>query len=75
MNRLDGRREAKLRYLDAEFEVLVPGSHVVCAVTGQDIPLDELKYWSVDRQEAYADVLTSAARERELNPRLRKLAG
>jgi hypothetical protein len=35
--------------------VLSPGSFVRCAVTGVQIPLDELKYWSVKRQEAYAD--------------------
>jgi hypothetical protein len=34
---------------------LTPGSFVRCAVTGADITLDELKYWSVARQEAYAD--------------------
>jgi hypothetical protein len=47
--------EAKLRYLDADFVVLKPGSFVRCAVTGQPIPVDDLKYWSVDRQEAYID--------------------
>ncbi len=46
--------EAKIQYLDGDFRVLTPGSYVVCAVTGARIPLDELKYWSVDRQEAYA---------------------
>jgi hypothetical protein len=65
MNRLESRGPARLRYLDAEFEVLVPGSHVICAVTGRTIPLDELKYWSVDRQEPYTDIYASAARERE----------
>ncbi|HKG81625.1 MAG TPA: DUF2093 domain-containing protein, partial [Beijerinckiaceae bacterium] len=25
-----------------------------CAVTGEAIPLDQLRYWSVERQEAYA---------------------
>jgi hypothetical protein len=70
MNRIDTQGPARLRYLDAEFEVLVPGSYVVCAVTGRRVPLDELKYWSVDRQEPYADALASIARERELNPRL-----
>lgn len=51
----NGRGEAKIRYLDADFEVVVPGTHVICAVTGRRIPLDELRYWSVARQEAYAD--------------------
>ena len=46
--------EAKIEYLDGDFRVVAPGSYVRCAVTGEHIPLDELKYWSVDRQEAYA---------------------
>ena len=47
--------EAQLRYLDADYVVLRPGSFVRCAITGVPIPLDELTYWNVDRQEAYAD--------------------
>ncbi len=36
-----------------------PGSYVICAMTGKHIPLDELRYWSVARQEPYADVVSS----------------
>jgi len=36
--------------------------YVRCAVTDVRIPLDELKYWSVDLQEAYA--LASAVLQR-----------
>jgi hypothetical protein len=46
--------EAELRYLDGDYRIVRPGSYVRCAVTGTPIPLDELKYWSVDLQEAYA---------------------
>ncbi len=46
--------EAKVRYLDNDYKTLSPGEFVKCAVTGQNIPLHELKYWSVDLQEAYA---------------------
>lgn len=46
--------EAELRYLDGDYRIVRPGSHVRCAVTGVPIPLDELKYWSVEHQEAYA---------------------
>lgn len=46
--------EAEVRYLDADFRVLRPGAFVRCAVTGEPIPLEELRYWSVERQEAYA---------------------
>ena len=58
MNKFEGpgSGEARVRYLDADFQVLSAGSYVKCAVTNTPIPLDELKYWSVDRQEAYVDV-------------------
>ena len=49
-----GFREAKLRYLDGDYQILTSGSFVVCAMTGANIPLDELRYWSATRQEAYA---------------------
>lgn len=45
--------EAKLEYLPADIRVLRPGAFVRCAVTGTAIPLEELRYWSVERQEAY----------------------
>ena len=54
--------EAQVRYLDGEFRILRPGSFVRCAVTNQTIPLDELRYWSVDLQEAYADPQAVMAR-------------
>jgi len=47
-------RAAKLHYMANMFRVLVPGDHVVCAVSGEAIPLDSLRYWSVARQEPYA---------------------
>jgi hypothetical protein len=45
--------EAEVKYLDGDFRVLRPGAFVRCAVTGVPIPLEELKYWSVDLQEPY----------------------
>jgi hypothetical protein len=49
-----GGGEAVVEYLDSNLRVIKPGTFVRCAVTGQPIPLDQLKYWSVERQEAYA---------------------
>ena len=46
--------EAEVKYLDGDFRVVRPGGFVRCAVTGVPIPLEELKYWSVELQEAYA---------------------
>ncbi|MCT7373854.1 DUF2093 domain-containing protein [Chelativorans salis] len=74
MNRFEGPggREARIRYLDGDFQVLTPGAFVRCAVTGEAIPLEELKYWSVARQEAYLNAETSLARELEMNPELKR---
>ena len=54
--------EAKLRYLDGEFQVLAPGGFVRCAVTGQQIPIENLRYWSVELQEPYANAEVSFQR-------------
>jgi hypothetical protein len=61
--------EAKLHYGDGEFAILKPGRFVVCAVTGAAIPLENLRYWSVERQEAYAGPRESLLRWRELTRR------
>lgn len=62
--------EAKIRYLDSDYRILAPGTHVRCAVTGKRIDIEDLKYWSVERQEAYADVKASFSRERQADPKL-----
>ena len=58
---------ATLEYLDGEYRVVKPGSFVHCAVTGAVIPLDALRYWSVDLQEAYASPEIALKRLREMN--------
>lgn len=54
---------ARVHYMANGFRLLSPGDHVLCAVTGQAIPLDELRYWSVIKQEPYAsaEISTRAA--------------
>jgi hypothetical protein len=52
-------KPARLHYLPGTFRVLSSGDHVLCAVTGVRIPLQELRYWSVARQEPYADATAS----------------
>ena len=44
---------AKLEYLPNNFKVLVQGDHVICAVSGKKIYLDQLTYWNVELQEPY----------------------
>jgi hypothetical protein len=48
------RGQAALKYLDGDYTILTPGTFVVCAVSGAEIPLEDLRYWNVDLQEAYA---------------------
>lgn len=55
--------EATLRYGGGQYLVVQPGSYVTCAVTGLRIPLENLRYWSVARQEPYADAAAASRRE------------
>ena len=57
-------RIARLHYLPGTFRVLSNGDHVICAVTGAPIPLHELRYGSVERQEAYVDAEVSLQAEK-----------
>ena len=47
--------EAKVRYLDGDYQVLMPGQYVTCAVTGEHIPLSRLRYWSLGRLRGKPD--------------------
>jgi hypothetical protein len=57
------KNPAKIYYMANGFRLLSAGDHVLCAVTGQAISLDELRYWSVVKQEPYAsaEISTRAA--------------
>tara|TARA_Y100000741_G_scaffold353453_1_gene326678 strand:- start:218 stop:418 length:201 start_codon:yes stop_codon:yes gene_type:complete len=44
---------AKLKYLPNNFKILEEGDHVICAISGKKISLDQLTYWNVELQEAY----------------------
>lgn len=57
---------ARLHYDANHFRTLTPGDHVRCAVTDAVIPIDELRYWSVARQEAYVDAADALKAEHGL---------
>ncbi|HEV7692993.1 MAG TPA: DUF2093 domain-containing protein [Hyphomonadaceae bacterium] len=61
--------EAKLRYKDCDLEILKDGNFVVCAVTRKKIPVEDLRYWNVDLQEAYFDAETALTRWKQVNGR------
>lgn len=58
-----GGRQARLHYMANGFRILTSGDFVPCAVTGEAISLESLRYWSVERQEPYAspEIATKAA--------------
>ena len=70
MNRFErlvrGGTEARVRYLPGEIQILLPGDYVRCAVTGEIISLPNLKYWSVELQEAYVTAEASMKRHLEI---------
>ena len=57
-----GDNAATLVYGPNGFRVVKPGRFVLCAVTGEPISLEELRYWSVERQEAYATAAIATKR-------------
>jgi len=66
MNKYDpSGPEAVLRYEDNDFTILKHGLYVRCAVSGARIALDDLRYWSVDLQEAYRGPEEAIQRWRE----------
>ena len=59
--------KAKLKFKPNDFEILQAGDHVVCAVSGKQIPLNQLTYWNVELQEAYFSPKEAHQRHEELN--------
>ena len=60
------KKLAKIKYLPNNFEVIQDGDHVICAISGKKIPIENLTYWNVEKQEAYFSHV-EAAIERENN--------
>ena len=58
--------EARLHFSGSTFTVIRPGAFIRCAVSARPIALEDLRYWSVERQEAYASAEISSDRERAL---------
>tara|TARA_B100000780_G_scaffold257256_1_gene206976 strand:- start:139 stop:330 length:192 start_codon:yes stop_codon:yes gene_type:complete len=58
------KKLAKIKYLPNNFEIIEQGDHVVCAISGKVINLQELNYWNVEQQEPYYSY-KEAAKKRE----------
>tara|TARA_E500000178_G_scaffold159903_1_gene159688 strand:+ start:342 stop:542 length:201 start_codon:yes stop_codon:yes gene_type:complete len=58
------KKLAKIKYLPNNFEIIEEGDHVICAISGKKISLDQLNYWNVELQEAYYSYV-EASKKRE----------
>ena len=59
------KKLAKIKYLPNNFQIILEGDHVVCAVSGKNIRLEELNYWNVDLQEPYYSYKEASIRREE----------
>ena len=56
---------ARIKYLPNNFEILEEGDHVICAVSGKKIFLDNLNYWNVELQEPYFSYIEASQKIEE----------
>ena len=59
------KKLAKIKYLPNNFQIIQDGDHVVCAVSGKNIRLEELNYWNVDLQEPYYSYVEASIKREE----------
>jgi hypothetical protein len=59
------KKLAKIKYLPNNFQIIQEGDHVVCAVSGKNIRLEELNYWNVDLQEPYYSYIEASIKREE----------
>ena len=59
------KKLAKIKYLPNNFEVIQDGDHVICAISGKKISLENLTYWNVDLQEAYFSYVEASMKRNE----------
>ena len=61
------KKKAKLNYKHNSFDIIEEGNFVLCAVSGKEIPVDQLTYWNVELQEAYYSPIEVNERYKRLN--------
>jgi|TARA_B100001093_G_scaffold500719_1_gene551532 hypothetical protein len=61
------KKKAILQYKNNSFDIIEEGEFVICAITGKEIPLEELNYWNVELQEAYFSPIEANSRFKNLD--------
>ena len=61
------KKLAKIKYLPNNFEIIQDGDHVICAISGKKISLDQLNYWNVELQEPYFSYIEASKKREKSN--------
>ena len=59
------KKLAKIKYLPNNFQIIESGDHVICAVSGKPISLENLNYWNVDLQEPYYSYIEASKKKED----------
>lgn len=59
------KKLAKLKFLPNNFQIIENGDHVICAISKKEIPLENLNYWNVEKQEAYFSYVESSIKREQ----------
>ena len=59
--------KAKLKFNPNNFEIIEEGDHVLCAISGKKISLQDLTYWNVELQEAYYSYIEAFKKKEKLH--------
>ncbi len=60
------KKLAKIKYMPNNFKVIQDGDHVICAISGKKIPLENLNYWNVDLQEPYFSYIEASIKREKI---------
>ena len=61
------KKLAKIKYLPNNFQIIEEGDHVVCAISGKQISIENLNYWNVELQEAYFSYKEAYQKREKIN--------
>ena len=61
------KKLAKIKYLPNNFQILEEGDHVICAISGKQISIENLNYWNVELQEAYFSYKEANQKREKIN--------
>ena len=61
------KKLAKIKYLPNNFQIIEEGDHVICAISGKQISIENLNYWNVELQEAYFSYKEAHKKREKIN--------